>query len=154
MPESLGNYLSLLLVVAALIIVIMLGRRRGRTRAAGKGDGEGAQDARVRLRKSMEELQIKLMEFGRDMEGRLDTRIRTLSELIREADERIARLEELKGGKGRTSGDEVPELHREIHRLADEGLDNVEIARRTSSTPGEVELILGLRRQRGEGGAS
>ncbi len=154
MPEDLGNYLPLLLVVAALIFVIMLGRRRVRSGGGREQGGEGAKDARVRLRKSMEELQIKLMEFGRDVEGRLDTRIRTLSELIREADERIARLEEMKGVRNRASGDELPQLHREVHRLADEGLDNIEIARRTSTTPGEVELILGLRRQRGEGGGS
>ncbi len=148
MPDGLQGYLPLALVVIALAVVLMLGRRRTVRKQPGPAE-KGTTDPRIELRKSMEQLQISLMEFGRDVEGRLDTRIHTLSKLIRDADERIERLEKLAGANHRPVP-EAPDLHREIYRLADEGLDKVEIAKRTSVTPGEVELILGLRRKRGQ----
>jgi hypothetical protein len=88
------------------------------------------------------------MEFGRDVEGRLDTKISALSTLIHDADERIKALQDLaKSPHARNSNGVLP-LHREVFRLADEGLDKLEIARRTQIAPGEVELILALRKNR------
>ena len=110
---------------------------------------DGAVDREFRLMKAIEKLEVDVMEFSRDVEGRLDTRIRTLTKLISDADDRIERLRAA-GGKPNGSSDDVPELHREVYRLADDGLDNVEIARRVSSTPGEVELIIALRETRGK----
>jgi hypothetical protein len=40
----------------------------------------------------------------------------------------------------------LPDAHRRIYELADEGLSPVEIARRLSQTAGQVELTLSLRR--------
>jgi len=149
MWEELHSLVPLILVMAALLAVLWYGRRRPAHRKKEprpRGD-ERSLTERQRLTRAIGKLEVNLMEFGREIEGRLDTRIHTLNELIRSADERIERLEEL-AGRERPVGDEVPPLHREVYRMADEGLDKVEIARRTSTTPGEVELILGLRRSR------
>jgi len=154
MPEIITNYLPLLAVAAALVLVMWWGRRRTKGTGGSGGRGESLDeevDQRQRLRRAIEKLEINLMEFSRDVEGRLDTRIRTLNKLIEDADERIARLEELEknrppGLSGPGTERRIPQLHREIYDLADSGLDKVEIARRTSIPTGEVELILGLRR--------
>lgn len=42
---------------------------------------------------------------------------------------------------------EIPSRYQEVYALADEGLSAAEIARQTAFSAGEVELILGLRRQ-------
>ncbi len=148
MGDHLGDFAPFLLVLSALVIAVWFGRRRARQpKSAQRTDHQRSLDERQRLTKAIGELEVNLMEFGRDIEGRLDTRIHMLSELIRSADEKIERLETLAGEK-RRHGSNVPPLHMEIYRLADDGLDKVEIARRTSMTPGEVELILGLRKSR------
>jgi len=135
-------------LVGLIIAVIMLRRqiRPAQTRQPVANDK--VLDQRAKLQRAMEQLQINIMEFGRDVESRLDTKIAVLTQLIRDADERIKRLEGL-SKSGRSHGpNDLPPLHKEVYRLADEGLDKLEIARRTSTTPGEVELILGLRKQR------
>lgn len=150
MFDQIQNFLPFALIAAVLFMVLWFGRRRPRAKSnAQSAPTERPIKERQRLTKAIRELEINLMEFGRDIEARLDTRIHTLQELLRQADEKIRKLEELSGGKARRA-DEVPPLHREVYQLADDGFDKVEIARRTSTTPGEVELILGLRRTRGQ----
>lgn len=155
MSEAMRDYLAAILVLLGIAVVFWLGRRRRATRGAGQAERaerlNGTAGERIKLQKAVEKLQVNLMEFSRDVEGRLDTRIQTLSALIRDADERIKQLEESAGAAPAAQvPDEEPALNREVCRLADSGLDHVEIARQTSITPGEVQLILGLRRSRVE----
>ncbi len=151
MLETVKQFLPLLLVLVAIVLVLRLGRRRkASSKSVRREDTDGAAQGYTRLRKAIEKLHLNLMEFSRDVEARLDTRIRTLGRLIQDADQRIKRLEELSGKASAPGAKEPPPLHREVYRLADEGLDKVEIARRTASTPGEVDLILGLRKSRNE----
>ena len=144
------NFALPAIVLLAIVWVFWYGRRRTHdkaTRYEAVADDK-VLDQRNKLQRAMEQLQVNIMEFGRDVEGRLDTKIAVLKRLLADADERIKHLETLtKSGQSRQAGEVLP-LHREIYRLADEGLDKVEIARRTSATPGEVELILSLRKQR------
>ena len=137
------------IVALALLWTVWYGRQRSH-RVAKKEAGlsNAGLDQRQRLQRAMEQLQVNLMEFGRDVEGRLDTKISALSTLIHDADERIKTLQDLSKSPHARNSDDVPPLHKEIFRLADEGLDKLEIARRTQSTPGEVELILALRKNR------
>lgn len=151
MPETLSNLLPILGILGLIIWAVMVGRRRARRLQSKESvfshDNKGAGHA---LQRAMEELQVNVMEFTRDIEGRLDTRMHALENLIRDADERIRRLEELSGAPHREPSPQTPPLHAEIYSLADQGFDKIEIARRTSTNPGEVELILGLRESRGE----
>lgn len=149
-PDILRQVIPFVIVALLLIWTISYGRRRAaRVKRAEAVFSQDEQDNRGRLQRAMEQLQVNIMEFGRDVEGRIDTKVATLSRLIQDADERIARLEELKGHSSRANG--VPPLHAEVYRLADEGLDKVEIARRTAMTPGEIDLVLGLRGKRDGG---
>lgn len=136
-------------VVLALAVVLFVGRRRLARSKAPRQNTDAIDDRQRRLVRAIGKLEISLMEYGRDVEGRLDMRIRTLGRLIQDADQRIQTLNQL-GGSGDEPGDpeETPHEHREVYDMADQGLDKVEIARRTSMTPGEVELILSLRRTR------
>ncbi|MCD6405780.1 MAG: hypothetical protein J7M19_08130 [Planctomycetes bacterium] len=151
MVEMLKDFLPLVAVLIAIVLVLRLGwRRKSVSKSPRPRATDDATGGYIRLQKAIEKLHVNLMEFGRDVEARLDTRIRTLGRLIQDADERIKRLEELSGKASAPGAKEPPPLHREVYRLADEGLDKVEIARRAASTPGEVELILGLRKTRNE----
>ncbi len=150
MGDSIGQYAALAAVAVAIVLVFRWGKkRRGEiSKAASQAGGPSTLSEHQRLQRAVEKLQVNLMEFSREVEGRLDTRIRTLTQLVSDADERIKKLEELQD-KTPARKKEIPELHKDVYRLADEGFDEVEIARRTSTTPGEVGLILGLRRTRG-----
>jgi len=148
LPEPWRNALPLVLLVIFFAWVLWVGRLRAKgAKPREKGVSSADLSGRDRLQKAMEELQINVMEFGRDIEARLDTKIRTLEQLIADADERIRQLKELER-PGASNAESVPALHKEIYRLADEGVDNIEISRRTGAPPGEVELILGLRKTR------
>lgn len=147
-PEPWRSALPLVLLVVFFAWVLWMGKLRGKNaKPRDKSMSSADLTGRDRLQKAMEELQINVMEFGRDIEARLDTKIRTLEQLIADADERIKRLKELEGQSAHNGGG-TPALHKEIYRLADQGTDNIEIARRTGAAPGEVELILGLRKTR------
>jgi len=151
MSEFLRNVVPFLLVALALVWIITYGRQRAeKAQKSEAALSRDELDQRQRLQRAMEQLQVNIMEFGRDVEGRLDTRIATLGRLVQDADERIKRLEELTSQATR-GAHAMPPLYREIYRLADEGLDKVEIARRTGTAPGEIELILSLRKDRSAG---
>lgn len=150
MPDLWKQVVPFVVVVLLLIWTIFYGKRRSaRVKQAEAVFSQDEQDNRSRLQRAMEQLQVNIMEFGRDIEGRLDTKMATLARLVQDADERIKKLEELRGASARGNG--VPPLHAEVYRLADEGLDRVEISRRTAMTPGEVDLVLGLRGKRDGG---
>jgi len=148
MAEALKDLLPLAVVLALVMWVVWAGRRRAMRSRESEGALSGSQERRHNLQRAMEELQINVMEFSRDVEGRLETRMRALERLIHDADDRIKRLEELEGKPAPPDAREVPALHGEIYALADQGFDKIEIARQTDTNPGEVELILALRRSR------
>jgi hypothetical protein len=149
MPFDAQGMLGLLAVLALIIWVVWIGRRRAKQACAREErPTRDALSSRHDLQRAMEELQVNLMEFGRDVEGRIDTRMKALEKLIADADERIEALKQ--AGCAAPSQAGPSPAHRLVYDLADQGLDKVEIARRAEMTPGEVELVLGLRRARGE----
>lgn len=124
------------------------------------------------VERQMESLLVEMAEMARQITGQLDTRAKKLELLIEEADRRlndlrgempqtaaeyarraVARMEGLPGDDA--AGDErvaplEPEgddRHAAVYRLADEGHDVGEIARRLARPRGEIELILALRRR-------
>jgi hypothetical protein len=115
--------------------------------------GEGRREAE-RVQETVQRSLVELHEIVRTMNGRLETKIRLLDRLCREADERAARLESLAGASPPPKGAGAPrplegaqdDRYRQIYAYADAGLDVTEIAQKVKKDKGEVRLILDLRR--------
>ena len=109
-----------------------------------------------------ERWQVALFDFARDYEARLDTKAALLQQLIRTADERIAKLESLgleeppqaASTKAKTSaGLSGPHFaasatgrNAAVYAMADAGNTAAAIANELGTPIGEIELILSLRR--------
>ena len=95
-----NGMMMLLLVLAATVIMIVL-LRRHQFRSTSNRDVARDHIARIRdqhkLRNSMDELLVELEEVSRRVGAEVDTRFAKLETVIRDADERIARLEKLLG---------------------------------------------------------
>lgn len=159
------------LALLAMVLLSISIRRRARERM-----GPPTQTARERLqelaeqrgvRDDMEQLLAELQDLARKINAQIDTKFAKLEAAIADADRRIAALDRLihqqaGGGIDVTVGDETPSgegpsspspppaapdtAHARVYELADAGKSPVEIAQATGRTPGEVELILALRR--------
>lgn len=134
-------------VIALVITLGRLHRRRGGQGDAGVGggpaSGRGVAEADERLRETADRLMVELDTFGREVQGRVETRVRVLNELLARADTVASRLD----GAGAGAGTAQPPRFEEVYRLADDGVDAAAIAARTSFERGEVDLILSLRRE-------
>lgn len=146
----LANLITLSVVAAAMSAH---GRARRARRAAGEGPGAvGAcrQDAETPLRRDVAALARELDRLAEAINTRTERRAGELTALLEEADRRIAELRRLmdlpRPGPGIRQ--EADARRSEIIRLAAEGTDPLEIARRTRSDVGEVELVLSLQRPR------
>ena len=89
--------------------------------------------------------------------GRLDTKIRMLNQLLLECDQKKRELEDLlarAGGPAAAPADPAPApaarpsnpLHTQVYSLQDSGKEILDICAATGLEKGEVELILGLRK--------
>ena len=102
-------------------------------------------------RQSIESVVVEAEELVRRLAAHLDAKSARLETLIRQADERIARMGGPTGGAPSPTASPhvesklVDPISRDIYRLADEGLAPIEIAQRLSEGVGKVELILALR---------
>lgn len=107
--------------------------------ASGRREVEGA----------MEKSHLESGDFSSEMIAEMETRARKLDHLVQEADGKIAELKkvlsELKNDNFRKDVASDDARFSDVYKLADSGVDTVEIARRTGKKPGEIELILGLR---------
>lgn len=113
----------------------------------------------ARSRADIEAFKVEAHDFTRQLAALLDSKAARLERLIADADERLARLDRTGGGAARPQRpiDAAPcpapsiaspatnPAHERIYRLADQGLDPIEIARKTGQPTGQVELILALR---------
>lgn len=101
-------------------------------------------------RQSIESVVVEAEELVRRLAAHLDAKSARLETLIRQADERIARMDSRSSS---STASPVPHVEskivdpvsRDVYRLADEGLAPIEIAQRLSEGVGKVELILALR---------
>lgn len=117
------------------------------------------------MQRDLEALMVELQELSRKISAEIDTRFVKLETAIHDADRRIAVLNRLSRGQeapplppvgapsaglgnGAVSADVAADTrHQVVYELADAGFNAVEIARDLGKTPGEVELILNLRRK-------
>ncbi len=155
-------------VIAAICLLLISIRRRASMRT--KPPSERARELTDRLRddhhmkRDMESLLVEIQEMARGINAQFDTKFAKLDALLRDADERIAKLEQLTAQAGRPAIDvtvddngtrrETPaaepspdDNHNEIYSLADAGKTAVEIAKETGHNTGEIELILALRKR-------
>ncbi len=165
------NLGAVLIVLVAIVLMVISLRRRSEHRE--RDPSEVARDYARKLRDhdpikgDMEALLVEIQEMARQISAQLDTKFAKLDVLIRDADDRIQRLERLTIEAGRPgvdvtvdndgshadvaptdgNGEELTDDQRKIYGLADAGRTAVEIAQQTGQNPGEVELILALRRQ-------
>jgi hypothetical protein len=114
------------------------------------------------VEREMSNLLVELSEMARQITGQLDTRAAKLELLIKEADEKIARLGASTGApspspyamtaeKPRVEPEpqvQTDPAHAEVYSLADQGRSPREIAAQLSRPDGEIELILALRSTR------
>jgi hypothetical protein len=154
------------LTIMVLLVPRMLQKKKLPARSA---PSESSRHTSDRIQLSLEKLMVELFDMSRDINGQLETRITTLHELIRQADNRIQELRRVSGQsifsdtsstismsdlkasaprqkpllKTFTSAD--PE-HQKIYALADQGMSLSEISRTSGRPLGEVQLILDLRR--------
>lgn len=146
------------LILGVAIIAITLTRLTRRRMAAMRQADATDREQRTAstrqatgLRDQLDGLMVDLEELARATNAQIDTRFAKLDLLLREADEKIARLESLASqlnGTPRSASTvavEVKPEHRRVHELADAGRRPVDIARELNRPVGEVELILALR---------
>ena len=97
-------------------------------------------------------LALVALRRGRDSDEKVHKRLAELQQLLDQAENRIARLERARdgsaddtGGQGRPAAAHKAD---EITRLAGQGVEAVEIARRMNMDVGEVELMINLQKCR------
>jgi hypothetical protein len=118
------------------------------------GQSRGNLSRQRDVEKQMETLLVELSEMARQITAQLDTRSAKLEVLIREADEKIAALQNVPAKiidppTPAAAGRDIPATddprHAAVYALADNGLSANQIAQRLKRPSGEVELILALR---------
>ncbi len=169
-PDLLPVFVVIVLLAIVLILPRMLKRKTG---GGGESPLRPSASSAVRAKEQMEDLIVKLHDFGREMQAKTDNKIRVLNRLIEEANEKIREMEahgispkppagtdgkspETKSGKQTDGTGDVAETpsrpetgkYTSVYELADAGHDVVSIARHTGLQPGEIELLLELRKAR------
>ncbi len=107
--ELTSSFLPLALVLCAVTVSLLLLRRRLRDRVDPRASGQEMLERfrrQARVADSLDGMAIQLEELARRVSAQVDTRFAKLEAVIRDADERIARLETL---LARTAGSAVAE---------------------------------------------
>mgnify|MGYP001053434522 CR=1 FL=1 len=152
-----SNLVPLVLGAIALTLLMSSLSRRQQARAArpkppAQRPPPSADSREQEIRRDLDELMVELQELSRRISAEIDTRFSKLEAAIRDADRRIAVLNRLsrmlaeQEGKEAPASTDIDARHSVIYELADAGFTPVEIARDLGKTPGEVELILNLRK--------
>ena len=99
------NLGAVLIILVAIVLMVISLRRRSEHRQ--RGPSEAARDYVSKLRDhepvkgDMEALLVEIQEMARQISAQLDTKFAKLDVLIRDADDRIQRLERLTTQAGR-----------------------------------------------------
>lgn len=149
----------LLLGLGAMVLVAFFGvQQRQRSRSATPTPRQATEGTQ----RDIVEVMSQLDQLSRQIHQKIDQRLGKLDALIRLADERIDRLNQLERsqkGAGAIDIELAPETpdavekidedpNQAIYQLADAGYTPIQIARQLSRHTGEIELILSLRRAR------
>lgn len=145
--DSNNQFVFIALGAAILFIGFLLPRMRRRSQASRPPDG--LFEARAQsARQDLDQLVVEIQELAREHIAKLDTKIRMVSRLLSDCDQRKLELEALLKGAAiappPASRPPNP-LHEKVYGLLDEGKDTADICAATGLEKGEVDLILGLR---------
>lgn len=160
----------LVLAIGGITLVMLSTYRRSRrsrlTRVESVRERYKELDSSAGATRDVGKAMVELEQLARQIYGRIDTRFAKLEAIIRDADERIAKLSRLaRTSAGGSALDVTLELqnpdvrnsrpdlsgdqrHDAIYRMADGAMSAADIARDTGKTTGEIELILALRKTR------
>jgi hypothetical protein len=152
-------------VLATLLILVNMRKRRGR--GASLSPREKIEQAKQThaMRGDLRQMMVELEDLTRRFSAQLDAKSIKLEKLMEEADQKIARLQQLQADPppASTSTSAAPKpapakppvdidppapvdpLARQIYQLADSGQSSIQIAKRLDEQIGKVELILALR---------
>lgn len=171
-----ANPLLLALVAGVTTFLLFRARRQfARLNRDGRASAAPVRGPADQIAETARNMEVQLHDRMREVQGQLDTKLATLNQLILDAERQATRLEallkrmqsETHEETNTTEAEEGPAAaavgappptesrpdkalqhrHGQVYDLADEGYSATAIARRLDSTPGEVELILGLRRR-------
>jgi hypothetical protein len=174
-PSMLAGVLMAGGVAILATMLLIRARRRARRSAARERPvvGQPPRTPDTVTARTLEQLMVEVQELTRLCAAQMENRAVRLEKLIRDADERLERLERAGGGattsphlhrpqvevRGGGTGalggragaplmatlDGPDPLTRQVYRLADDGRSAVEIARELDEQIGKVDLILALR---------
>lgn len=144
-------------VAATTLLMIRLHARR-RQPANDQRSASSPPIGPSRPPRAVEQWEAELFDYCREVEGRIDTKLAALQQLILSADERIAHLESL-GLDGPASSLDVPSgealqgphfteptaRQTAVFAMADAGHDAATIANRLNASITDVEMLLRLR---------
>lgn len=178
--EPRSSWAYLFAVIVGTVVLLVFTRRKSRqapvSPRARARERRGEFERRRSLDDDLRETMIELENLARQVNAQIETKYHKLEAVIRDADDRLARLEHvLSGGRAQREGasslditvDDVPKAdtsspaaakdrhadHRRVYELADAGRSPMEIARCLDLSAGEVDLILAVRREKVKGGA-
>ncbi len=159
--------LGILFIIAAMF---SLGRSRNKSAATQATARDHVERARQKqgVRDELEALMVDINRMAKDLGSQLDAKVVRIEKAVRDADERIARLEALgqqadqAPARSAVSASLPPDEHaelitpqrppdqadpltREVYALADQGIGPGDIAEQLGEHVGKVELILALR---------
>jgi DNA-binding NarL/FixJ family response regulator len=156
------EWIAPLIAIAATAYVLYRSRMRLKKDPLFRLPAANSLSQQRSVERQMQNLLVELSEMARQVTAGLDTRAAKLDALIREADEKIARLTALlraaspEQSNGATSAPAAPvppppcayepdPRHVEVYTLADQGQTPSQIAGQLNRPNGEIELILALR---------
>ncbi len=161
LSENADNGMMMVLLVLCAIVIMVVLLRRHQFRSTSGRDMAREQIARIRdqhkLRHSMDELLVQLEEVSRRVGAQVDTKFAKLEKVIRDADDRIARLEHVLGRAGGEPTQQpakpppvepVDTRFQQVYDLVDAGASPIKAAEQLDLPLGEVELIMNLRKLR------
>lgn len=156
-----------------LMLVVAFMLRRSFTQSKASSRRDPLREAREEIRaaetsyaSAINKQEIKLHDYSREVEGRIESRITLLNRLLIEADHKIAQLEAFAeksssweprqdipfsadNAEAQVAAEESEKSSRDgqqkIHRLADGGMSVEQIAAETSEPVSHIRLILKMR---------
>jgi hypothetical protein len=169
--ESGGGYWQLALIIAGIGILGLFARwRKARMPVVQTARQIRERDTDPgRYRDAADKALVELLETSRELNAQVDTKIRVLNRLVKDAETAAARLELLLAEGRAFGGADAPpppaplpeasadetialpaepkkrfmsDLHERIYRLKKEGHDSAEIAKATNLSTTEVEFIV------------
>lgn len=160
-PDIFTVLIVVLLVVGAAFLLVWQTRARIQRRRDDAGTPRERLEAiksRAEADDSRHAAMSEMEDAARRLAAILDNKAERLDILIEQADQRIHQLQAIQAAV-RSDSDSVSDAPKHeppdpraarIHALADQGLPIVDIARKLDEQIGTVELVLALRRSRGQ----